>query len=410
MRDYKEVLLIILSAIALIIKSVPFARIVVLYIFILCFLWGRKEKSFLNPFFLFAVTPLSLLIYVNVGNKFMLDLSFDTWGIAIINMVAFILAIKHTSDYKSVRFCKGPSDNKLVFHSLLLAAIALFSSVYEFMVQRPFFLASILQLCSVPSLICAIKSKKRALVLFILLLFIGTSIGFLSKSAVLTYIFAAIIGFEKFLIKTEKQKKNVAVLAAVGIVLMVFSFTFANKDRESRSSQDTVDYYATYSDVEWNSPNALFMPYMYLTTPWANLQYLMESQNERTYGLWLFKPLLGYLQLDDNFQSEYKMQAYSTFNTLTFISTNFKDFGYWLSIISSLFLGFFVKKVYSRYRRSRSALDAACYAYVGLAILEMFFSNEFFTQSFPFTIVIIMGIYKLFFFSNTPPQLETNSK
>ena len=247
--------------------------------------------------------------------------------------------------------------------------------------QRPFFIASILQLCSVPSLICAMKSKKRPLVLFLLLLFIGTSIGFLSKSAVLTYIFAVIIGFEKYFIKTEKQKKNVAVLAAVGIVLMVFSFTFANKDRESRSSQDTLDYYATYSDVEWSSPNALFMPYMYLTTPWANLQYLMESQNERTYGLWLFKPLLGYLQLDDKFRSEYKMQAYSTFNTLTFISTNFKDFGYWLSIISSIFLGFFVKKVYSRYRKSRSALDVACYVYVGLAVLEMFFSNEFFVSS-----------------------------
>ena len=190
---------------------------------------------------------------------------------------------------------------------------------------------------------------------------------------------------------------------------MVLSFTFANKDRGTRSAQDTVDYYTKYSDIEWNSPNALFMPYMYLTTPWANLQYLMESQDERTYGLWLFKPLLGYLQLDENYKPEYRMRAYSTFNTFTFISTNFKDFGYWLSILSSLLLGFFVKKVYSRYRKSRSPLDVACYVYVGLAVLEMFFSNEFFTQSFPFTIVIIMGLYKLFFFNKSKPQLESNT-
>ena len=114
MRDYKEVFLVLLSAIALAIRSVVFARIIVLYIVILCFLWGRKEKSFFNPYYLFAVTPLSLLIYVNVSSRIMLDLTFDTWGIAIINMVAFILAVRHTSDFKSVRSCKGPSDNNLV--------------------------------------------------------------------------------------------------------------------------------------------------------------------------------------------------------------------------------------------------------------------------------------------------------
>ena len=409
MKDNKEVYLVLLSVFALLIRSILFARIVVLYIIVLCFIWGRKEKSFVNPYFLFAATPLSLFIYVNVSNQYMLDLTFETWGIAIINMVAFVLALRHTSDFRLEKSCKGPSDNKLLLHTLIFASIALFSSVMEYIMQRPFFLSSVLNLCSVPALICAIKSKKKVLIILVFLVFIVTSIGFLSKSFVLTYILATIIGFEKYIIKNERQKKNVVALTAVGMVIMVLSFTFANKDRGTRSAQDTVDYYTKYSDIEWNSPNALFMPYMYLTTPWANLQYLMESQDERTYGLWLFKPLLGYLQLDENYKPEYRMRAYSTFNTFTFISTNFKDFGYWLSILSSLLLGFFVKKVYSRYRKSRSPLDVACYVYVGLAVLEMFFSNEFFTQSFPFTIVIIMGLYKLFFFNKSKPQLESNT-
>ena len=197
-----------------------------------------------------------------------------------------------------------------------------------------------------------------------------------------------------------------ATLAILGIIVMVLSFSFANKDRESMSSAEVVDYYSQYGGIEWNQNTALFMPYMYLTTPWANLQYLTETQDTRTFGLWLIKPILGYAQLDDCFQKQYYIQAYSSFNTLTFISCNFKDFGYWLSVISSLLLGIFVKKIYSRYQKSHSALDVACYVLVGLAVLEMFFSNEFFTQSFPFTIVIIMAIYKLVFFPKNKPQLE----
>ena len=386
--------------------SIIVSRVFVAFLFVLCILLGRKESSFLNPYYLFSVTPLSLLIYVDISGNFMMELTAKTWGLAIINITAFILAVYYSSDFKSLKNCTGPSDKKLIIHTLILTAIGLFSVAFEYFMDRPFFLASVLKLCSVPAIICALKSKRKILIIIVMALFVGSSIGFLSKSAVLTYLIALLIGIEKYYIRTKRERKSMAVFSAIGVFVMIISFTFANKDRGTRNASDTVDYYEQYGNVEWNSPDALFMPYMYLTTPWANLQYLTETQDERTYGMWLIKPLLGYLQLDEHFQSSYRMRAYSTFNTFTFVSCNFKDFGYWLSIISSVFLGFFVKKVYSRYRRSRSALDVACYVYVGLAVLEMFFSNEFFTQSFPFTIVIIMALYKLFFFHNQRPQLE----
>ncbi len=393
-------LLVVLSG------SVLACRIFVAFLFGLCIVLGSKEPSFLNPFYLFSVTPLSLLIYVDISRNFMMELTSRTWGLAIINIVAFILAVYYTSDFRHLNNCKGPSDKKLVIHALILTAIGLFSGVFEYIMGQPFFLASILKLCSVPAIICALKSKNKMLIIFVLALFIGSSLGFLSKSAVLTYIIAFLIGIEKYYINTDRDRKKVAVLSLVGVFVMVMAFSFANKDRGVQDSSETVDYYEEYGDVDWSSPDALFLPYMYLTTPWANLQYLTETQDERTYGLWLIRPLLGYLQLDDNFKPSYQMRAYSSFNTLTFISCNFKDFGYWFSIITSILLGIFVKKIYSRYKRSRSALDVACYVLVGLAVLEMFFSNEFLTQSFPFTIVIIMAIYKLFFFYNHRPQLE----
>lgn len=400
-------LFLILSSIVVVLTgSIIASRVFVAFLFGLCIVMGRKESSLLNPYYLFSVTPLSLLLYVNVSGHFMMELTSKTWGLAIINIVAFILAVYFTKDYGRLSGCTGPSDKKLVAHTIVFAAIGLFSEVFEYFMERPFFLASVLKICTVPAIICAFKSKNRFLIVVVLSLFIGSSVGFLSKSAVLTYILAVLIGIEKYYIRTARERKLIAVLSAIGVIVMVFAFSFANKDRGAQAASEAVDYYEEYGDVNWDSPDALFMPYMYLTTPWANLQYLTETQDDRTNGLWLIRPLLGYLQLDGLFKESYRMRAFSTFNTLTFISCNFKDFGYWFSIITSILLGIFVKKIYSRYKISKSALDVACYVYVGIAVLEMFFSNEFLTQSFPFTIVIVMAIYKFFFFRNSKPQLE----
>ena len=142
-----------------------------------------------------------------------------------------------------------------------------------------------------------------------------------------------------------------------------------------------------------------------------NLQYVMETQDTRTYGLWMAKPLLGYLQVSNTLEPNYKIIPYSSFNTCAYMTYGFKDFGYWLSVLMSIFLGYFVKRVYSRYRMSRSPYDVAAYILVAQATLEMFFSNHFFTQSYPFTIVILMAAIKWIMRQrNALPELESNNK
>lgn len=123
----------------------------------------------------------------------------------------------------------------------------------------------------------------------------------------------------------------------------------------------------------------------------------------------MIKPILGYLGVDEKFSREYELIPYSSFNTFTFICCGFKDFGYWLSILSSLFLGFFVKKMYSRYLISKSPFDVTSYILVALATVEMFFSNHFFMQSYPFTVLIMMELYKYityFFGANRKLDIE----
>lgn len=156
---------------------------------------------------------------------------------------------------------------------------------------------------------------------------------------------------------------------------------------------DALNYYG--DRVDWNLSAGLLLPYIYLTTPWTNVQYVINTQSVHTYGLWFIKPILGWMQLDDLFEANYQLDAMTTFNTFTYLSVLYKDFGYYGSIFISFFLGYFVKRVYNDYCVSSSPIVLGCYTCCALATLEMFFSNHFFSQSYPFTIIVVCMMLRL---------------
>jgi len=381
---------IILIVIAAVFGLIWVDRLCVAILFFICLIIGSKETYYLNPYFLFSITPFSLLMYINIGNIYMQNLTHKTWLLAIINIFAFIIALYYTPGFKTIKRCLGVgTDGRLIFNAIVLYIVSLFA----YLIPQ---LASVLWLFSVPAIVCAMKSKRRIMIVFSLGVIIISFFGGTSKMAVLLNIITIIVCIEKYYVTSLKRKRLVLVLLLLSVIFMIFAFSFANKERGHYDSSTGLSYYQSRG-IEWDYHAAFFLPYMYLTTSWGNLQYVTETQNTRTNGLWVIKPLLGYAQLDNLFNSEYELVPYSSFNTFTFITCGFKDFGYWMSIILSLFLGFYVKKVYTRYCISRSPLDVAIYVCVALAVAEMFFSNHFFMLSYPFTILIIMEIYKLFF-------------
>ena len=377
--------LIVLSAIA---QSIIIDRICVVFLFVFCVMIGFQERYYLNPYLLFSLTPLSLLLYVNVSNVYMLDLTHKTWLLSIINISAFLIALYYTSNHRSIRHCKGVGDGKaLIVSAVVLYLLSLLANLIPS-------LASVLLLLKVPAIVSAMKSKRKIMILFALGIIISSFFGVTSKMSVLLNIITILICLEKYYLTTPKLKRFMPLLLIFSVFFMVFAFTFANKERGVYDSTEGLSYFQERG-VEWNYHADFYLPYMYLTTPWANLQYVTETQDSRTNGFWMIKPILGYLQIDDNFRSKFQIKSYSSFNTFTFIVCGFKDFGYWLSILVSLFLGFYVKKIYTRFVISRSPLDVATYVCVALAVTEMFFSNHFFMLSYPFTMLILMEIYKL---------------
>lgn len=399
-------IIILTTMLGVIFNSAAMCRLCVLFLLIICIIKGIGEKYVLNPYYMFALVPFSLLIYKKISD-YHVELTVSTWLFTIINIAAFVIAMDFTTEYKKIEKCKGlGSFRSLTKHTIIFLILGFMPTVYSLVIGGIMPLASIFSLFSSGAIVCAMKSKKKILIGVVFGVFLFSWIGYVTKSSVLTFAIAILISYEKYYVKSEKQKRRLMVLFIIALFLMISAFSFANQGRGNKSGLSAVQYYSVYGGVVWNKNASLLMPYMYMTTPWANLQYVMENQSWHTYGLWFIKPFLGYFQLDQFFSDFYELTAYSNFNTFTYLAYCFKDFGFWGSCISSAFLGFYTKKIYSRFIISRSPLDIACYVLVAQAVVEMFFSNHFFTQSYPFTIVIIMGIYKLLFCKKYDVEIE----
>lgn len=365
--------------------NIAICRITVMLLLVLCVIYSLKEDIFVNPLLLFSLTPLSLLLYINLGHLYMTDLKSNTWIIAIINIYAFIMAYKVTTS-KINKASTTDKDIRLEIKAIIFYLISLSSYIIPD-------LSSITWMFAIAAVVCALKTKKKRMYLFVIVIFLISALGVTSKTTMLSYCMAFIISYEKFFASDELKRKRMKWILCLGVIFMIFTFSFANKDRGSYDAEESVGLYEAQG-MTWEFSDILFMPYMYLTNGWTNLQYVMDTQDTRTYGLWTIKPVLSYLQVDEYFSKEYKMNYYSSFNTCAYMTYGFKDYGYWLSIIMSIFLGFFVKKVYLLYKYSNNVYDVVSYALVSQAVLEMFFSNHFFAVSYPFTIVILMTIVK----------------
>ncbi len=379
-------------------NSIIACRIVVLMLTLICIVKGKEEKKLINPYYLFALTPISLMIYKNISPVFMEDLSVSTWMLAILNIGAFICALSLGPEYKKTKLKYDIDDRSVCGKHIVLLSVLSFVPLYLNAfggIEIPLY--SVFTLFYIPALVCACYSKKKLWVFIVLVMITIPWFGNVTKSTVLTVCLALLIVYETYNKLSVKAKIRMGVLCVFAVFIMILAFTYANQIRGTKTVEGQLQYYTAYGNVQWSGTPILFMPYMYLTTPWANLQYVVDTQNVRTYGLWLAKPIISYLQIDSIFSSQYTLVPKSSFNTFGFIAPLFKDFGFWGSIVSSVILGVFVKWVYSRAEETSRPLDVACYVFCAQAVLQMFFSNHFLQHSYPITIVLMVALYRLLF-------------
>lgn len=363
------------------------SKVCVFVVLVMAIREGWKQKSLINPYYLFSVTPLSLLAYFSVSEAYMKELSVETYFVAVVNMTSFLLTLNWTSGLSARNTTYIPrSLGSLRLAAVFFMVIAKLGSILPN-------LASVLWIFSLFGIVFALYTKERIMLLIVLVLFLVEATSVTSKLTMLFFALTFLISYERFFLTTKRQRTRIYIGVIVGLVFMFFAFIFANKDRGIYDAEGSLSYYMEQG-ISWNANIYFFMPYMYLTSAWSNLQYVIETQSQYTYGLWMLKPWLGYVQMSDLYSKHYELIPFSSFNTFTFVTVAYKDFGRYWSFMSSGFLGLFVGLMYRRYKASNYPYDTAVYIGVALATLQMFFSNHFYMLSYPFTIYLISIVLK----------------
>lgn len=382
-------------------------RVVSCVLFLWCIYMGRKETFILNPFWLFSITPLSLLLYNdNVSRIYLQKLTSKTWGLAILNIIAFsmtlFISLKIMRRKKAIIINEQP--DKIAYlkqNSVIMMGISFVPVLYRVLFGKVMLFTSVISLCVYVSIIMGMKTKEKRWIIGILLIAALRFLFVFNKTELIFFLIVIVTGIEKYYELSSKSKIKILLGLGVSALFMLF-VAFPLKTYVQDNGGNIVDFFTKNVKVvydygqriDWSGPEVLKMPYMYLVTAWNNVQYVLETQNTRTYGLWFVKPILGYFQLSGLFDSLYELKPYSSFNTYTYITVLFKDFGYFGSAIGSVFLGWFVAKMYYWYNVSQDSWKVSCYSLTAIAVFEMFFSNHFFGLSYPFTIVLLYFVFE----------------
>ena len=381
-------------------------KLIPLWIFVYCIIAGLKEKFIINPYLLLSLLPLSLLVYDSkISDRYLVELNTSTIILFSINIMVLLITIKFTKPSRRTYLRDYISKHDLIKHTWIMFFIGNIPFIYRSILSRDIIFASIFALFSYAAIVMSIKSKNKQLILFISGFHLIKLLLNLDKLGLLFFIIVILVALERYfsLSKRDKLRFFLLLILSGGLLIMTFhyrDYLRSGGDFFSYISGGIFDYnntsYFLSSETNWKFPSQLFMPYLYFTTPLTNLQFIIETQNVRTYGLWILKPIIGYLQLDSMLVDKYSLVSYSSFNTFTYISVFFKDFGYLGSLLGSFLTGFYIKKIYTQLFLSKSPLLTVVYGFVAVATLQMFFSNHFFQLAYPFTILIIMYLYSFF--------------
>lgn len=382
-----------------------------------CIIRGVHENYMINPFFLFSIVPISLLMYdLSVSTHYLVALRRDTYELAIYNiimiLVGFSLGRKMKFRYSRVWSAGvSMSSKRLSRQALFMTIVGLMPTLYGCIVGMPYLLsinlyevkglvnsaplASIFSLFIYLGVLCALESQDKKTIATCLLMAIFSVVLNFSKTTVVMLSICIVIYFYDIAQENKKARKLFGIIVIGALMLTFASFTIYNN---IRFDYDINEYFGNMGYVG-NVKQTLFLPLMYIISPWSNLQYIIDTTTSYSNGLWVIKPLLSYLQIDGIWETIFELVPRSqAFNTYTYISVYYRDFGFVGSGICSLLLGLYIMYIYKlKLRFSKSPHVNTVFALNMYATLMMFFNNHFQQLSYPFTIAILAWIWLKFF-------------
>lgn len=400
--------------IIMIVLSHDFTKIIAWLILMLCYSKAKKSQNWYSPYYLFMATIISYILYwERLGGIFMDELSLETRIFVVSSLLAVVCGfiICQNIHRQPIRVGRINENFWLVFIIGLLPTalsymmygnIAALEGEEMMEAKEQFTLPVIGQLAYFlpASIVVACKKNNTKLIVIATLFSILAALLTISKTALLVTALYFIVGVSRFrpAITGSRLYKIVDKFKFVAIpVLLIFMFMYNNNKRNDASSGgNDMAYVESSSSTLWETSNLaqnLFLDYCYYVQPWSNLNYNIENNhNEGTIGGNSFAQFGKKLGIHIN--AKKKIQPYF-FNTHTFLTDYYLDFGSVFAIIISFLLGILIYTCYSLFGLSDDPLLISFYILIAYATVMMFFSNHF-NNGYLMNYFITFGLVSLF--------------
>lgn len=382
--------------IIMVVLSDDFTKIIAWLILILCYSKARKSQNWYSPYYLFMVTIISYILYwERLGGIFMDELSLGTRIFAVSGLLAVVCGFIVCQNFHRQPIKVGRMNENfwLVFFIGLLPTalsymkygnIAALEGEEMLEAKKQFVLPIIGQLgyfLQASILVACKKNNTKLIVIATLFSFLAALLR-ITKTALLVTTLFFIVGVIRFhpaitgsrLYKIADKFKFVVIPV---LVILMFMYN-TNKRNEAARGDNGMNYVERSSSTLWETSflaQILFIDYCYYVQPWSNLNYNIENNhNEGTIGGNSFAQFGKKLGIHIN--AKKKIQPYF-FNTHTFLTDYYLDFGPVFAIIISFLLGILIYTCYSLFGLSDDPLLISFYILIAYATVMMFFSNHF---------------------------------
>lgn len=207
-------------------------------------------------------------------------------------------------------------------------------------------------------------------VIFIISIFILTSI---LASGQLLITITGIIVVKNYITGGKLNPKVFIRFAILGILIFVLLTGFI------RSSTFDISYIKQIGKPTINIPDKLsflFLPYLYISTSFENLQLQIQNQNKLYYGTETLFPLWAFSFLKGHFEFQHYITP-EGFNVGTYLRNYYGDYGFFGTMIMPFLLGFIIAILYYSLRYKPTIFKIFIYSLCVYSLAISFFVNAF---------------------------------
>ncbi|MFC6614899.1 O-antigen polymerase [Halopenitus salinus] len=167
-----------------------------------------------------------------------------------------------------------------------------------------------------------------------------------------------------------------------------------------------IGFFLSYAYI-FNSPDAVLRPYLYLTTPFDNINYIILNEENRYYGLRTFQSVLKLLLVQDllGLPENYSHIFYGDqYNAATYLMPLYYDFGLLGVVIGPFILGIMSALLYLYMKIRNTIISITVYAITATSIIFAFFGPFYTLVSI--TEFMILGIMLIVIYNTIDVYIE----